>query len=86
MNNPANFFIDTSGTLSKKIQFFVQQKKYYGLLFIPLVFYNLFMMNKKIKLDYWLGARIFQMFFLSFYPLLKPIIENLKKELNSYDR
>ena len=50
MNNPANFFIDTSGALSNKVQYFVQQQKYYGLLFIPLVFYNLFMMNKKNKI------------------------------------
>ena len=50
MNNPANFFIDTSGALSNKVQFFVQQKKYYGLLFITPFFYNLFMMNKKNKI------------------------------------
>ena len=66
MNNSANLFIDVSGALSNKVQFFVQQQKYYGLLFIPLVFYNLFMMNKKIKLDYWLGVRIFHVSFLYF--------------------
>ena len=49
MKNEAHFFIDTSGTLSNKVQFFVQHKNYYGLLFIPSVFYNLFMMNKKNK-------------------------------------
>ena len=66
MNNPANFFIDTSGALSNKVQFFVQQKKYYGLLFIPLVFYNLFMMNKKNKtrLSAW-GADL--LYILSFF-------------------
>ena len=49
MNNSANLFIDVSGALSNKVQFFVQHKNYYGLLFFFLIFYNLFMMNKKNK-------------------------------------
>ena len=49
MNNPSNLFINTSGALSNKVQFFVQHKKYYGLTLIIPIIYKLFMMNKKNK-------------------------------------
>ncbi len=49
MNNSASLFIDVSGTLSNKVQFFVQHKKYYGLTLIIPIIYKLFMMNKKNK-------------------------------------
>ena len=43
------FFIDIPGTLSNKVQFFVQHKNYYGLTLVTPVIYNLLMMSKKNK-------------------------------------
>ena len=66
MNNSANLFIDISGALSNKVQFFVQHKKYYGLTLIITIIYKLFMMNKKNKtrLSAW-GADL--LYILSFF-------------------
>ena len=68
MKNKVYFFVDTAGTLSNKIQFFVQHKKYYGLTLIIPIIYKLFMVNKKNKtrLSAW-GADLLYIlcFFLS---------------------
>ena len=66
MNNPANLFFHTPETLSNKVQFFVQHKKYYGLTLIIPIIYKLFMMNKKNKtrLSAW-GADL--LYILSFF-------------------
>ena len=85
MKNEAHFFIDTSGTLSNKIQFFVQHKNYYGLLCIPSVFYNLFMMNKKNKTRLLAWGAGLSCVLLSFYSQPKPIVENLNKGVKQND-
>ena len=79
MNNSTNLFIDTSRALSSKVQFFVQQKKYYGLLFITPFFYNLFMMNKKnkIRLTAW-GADLSNVL-SSFLPAPQAVNREFKK-------
>ena len=69
MKNEAHFFIDTSGTLSNKVQFFVQHKNYYGLLFMIAAFYNL-LMNKtenKTRILVW-GAILSTLSYFLFAP------------------
>ena len=69
MKNQVYFFFYTAGTLSNKIQFFVQHKNYYGLLFMIAAFYNL-LMNKtenKTRILVW-GASLSILSYFLFAP------------------